>query len=402
APSESQIYNQAVLYLETLRSEPDCQRLAAGSLINSCKTLEGPSNGELDPQSELVLESMKTEFAVRLAMCELTGAKRTIPRPCKVFLPSPCSPSQQSKKNAGSGMTPKCYHETAHTQLQQCVAALHDQSQSWTSYSNARQNALTVCQASRLNMEKEQYLQTVMSTVKATEKLHAQHDEILKEWHAFTSVVQQFNTDVATELEQTKGKAQSFFDEMISNVQATFEAVFRSGYQGVTILENKTNVIASNLEQANAGVEDLRNNLESLYQDHARTVSESSVVQLQQWQAAGDSATSVAQALDRLTQHDIAYMSQAMIAMLTQLTNATEGVLEKTRQTEVNVAKNDEALTRLYQKTTSIAGHFILGVVVMATPFLGLLFIVCVHSWTTKLVAVIYGKRPVPSVTNLS
>jgi len=401
-PAESHIYSQAVLYLETLRSEPDCQRLAASSLINSCKALEG-SNGELDSQSELVLEQMKTEFAVRLAVCELTGAKQTLLQPCKLFLPSPCPASQQSKKVSRSSTTRKCYHANAHSQLQQCVAALHHQSQSWTSYSNARQNALTVCQASRLNMEKEQYLQTVMSTVKATDDLHTKYGEALKEWHAFTSLVQQLNIDISVELEQTKGKARSFLDETMSNVQAAFEALFKSGYQRMSILENKTDALISTLDQANSSVDGLRNNLNLLYQDQVRSVSEVAVAQQQQWQAAGNSAAGVAQALEKFHHHDIAQASQAITIMLAHFTNTTEDLLETIRQTEINVAKNDEALARLYHNMSSVhAGNFILGGLVAATPYLIVLVIVRMPSWTAKVVAVTSGKLPMLSITNSS
>jgi hypothetical protein len=154
---DKEIYSKAVVVLENLHSAPDCHRMATFSLVDSCQALE-PSES-----SDIMLADVREEYATRLAMCELSGAKAQTPPQCNDFVPSPdhCAMSGQGflarfrgQKPVAADASSLCYAETTQSQLKSCLYALHSKPQWWTSYSNAFNGVLIVCQASRASMER--------------------------------------------------------------------------------------------------------------------------------------------------------------------------------------------------------------------------------------------------------
>lgn len=145
-----EIMSQAFRMLQTMETTPECHQVAARDLINDCESLD---NESVDPKNGNVLDNVKSLFAARLAVCELSGAHATIPRECNILVPSSnaCVRSGLrsffSRQEATS--TQLCYPEATHTQFKRCLVALEARPQSWTSYSNARQNAVVMCQASK-------------------------------------------------------------------------------------------------------------------------------------------------------------------------------------------------------------------------------------------------------------
>ena len=55
--------------------------------------------------------------------------------------------------------------------MEQCLKALESRPQWWTSYSNNRQNAMVICQAARIETEKEELLNLHQSIVQSSVKL---------------------------------------------------------------------------------------------------------------------------------------------------------------------------------------------------------------------------------------
>jgi hypothetical protein len=150
---DPEVYSQAIVILESLRSAPSCHRAATISLIDSCQSLETSEGGNT------LLSEVREKYAARLAMCELMGAKVQLPSQCEIFT---MSERHCKRKNSGSLMskfrrasniehesTAACFAETSLAHLNHCLGAIHNKPQWWTSYSNALQNVLIVCQASR-------------------------------------------------------------------------------------------------------------------------------------------------------------------------------------------------------------------------------------------------------------
>jgi hypothetical protein len=156
AVQKDEIFSHAITILDSLKSAPSCHRLATVSLVDSCSSLERSRDGET------TLAEEREKYAARLAMCELMGAKIVVPHQCNSFLPTrdgcPKQRHMLGFKNMwrrDSGEPRKeCFHEVSTSQMKNCLAALHERPQWWTSYSNALQNVLVVCQASRNGVEK--------------------------------------------------------------------------------------------------------------------------------------------------------------------------------------------------------------------------------------------------------
>jgi hypothetical protein len=156
AVQKDEIFSHAITILDSLKSAPSCHRLATVSLVDSCSSLERSSDGETSLAEE------REKYAARLAMCELMSAKIVVPHQCDYFVPARdgCPKQRHTlgfkniwRRDSGD-IQKECFHEVSTNQMKNCLAALHERPQWWTSYSNALQNVLVVCQASRNGVEK--------------------------------------------------------------------------------------------------------------------------------------------------------------------------------------------------------------------------------------------------------
>lgn len=132
------IYAQAHQLLTSMQALPSCSRLAASILLDSCHSIE-------TADSENPLDDVKSLYAAQLAICEILGADSTIPQACKALTPVP-----EMKLRRDSTQLRKA-------QLGHCLQCLESRPQWWTSYSNSRQNAMVMCQATRVDVEKGEW-----------------------------------------------------------------------------------------------------------------------------------------------------------------------------------------------------------------------------------------------------
>lgn len=156
------VFSAAMRIVQTLQTLPTCNHVAALTLINSCRSLDfdAKKHPEVSANTELVLDEIKSEYAARLAICELTGARAALPNQCADFVPSEkaCAKSRFSRilhfLPKDKSAVEVCYSSVSEKQVKACLKALESKPQWWTSYSNARQNAVVMCQASRDAIEK--------------------------------------------------------------------------------------------------------------------------------------------------------------------------------------------------------------------------------------------------------
>ena len=146
---DSAIYSDALHILTSMQASPSCHRLAASKLLNSCQSIEGaPST------TEPSLDDARSIYAAQLAMCEITSAGSAIPQQCRPLTPGHETRSQRGASPAASGGRQRPYSASGSEHLSQCLQALESRPQWWTSYSNSRQNAVVMCRASRMEIEK--------------------------------------------------------------------------------------------------------------------------------------------------------------------------------------------------------------------------------------------------------
>lgn len=165
---QPEVYTRAVQILESIESAPSCHRLAAVSLIDSCQVLESSTT------SEISLASVRETYATRLAMCELSSAGNLVPAQCERFIPTIAACNQEtstikrlwsprSQSVDSKGFETTCYPTFTPSNTKQCINSLSTRPQWWTSYSNALQNVLIVCQAGRDAVEKGKQLVVIKS-----------------------------------------------------------------------------------------------------------------------------------------------------------------------------------------------------------------------------------------------
>lgn len=134
---QSELYLKALELLGSMQSAPSCNRLAASNLLTSCKSIEGPS-----ADLENAIDDIKSVYAAQLAVCELQSAGALTPPQCALIIPT-----------ARDNQT-KPYHKVDTHHLGQCLRSLESRPQWWTSYSNNKQNAVVMCRAARVEVEK--------------------------------------------------------------------------------------------------------------------------------------------------------------------------------------------------------------------------------------------------------
>jgi hypothetical protein len=151
------IVTKAVNIIGSMRNAPTCNQMAIKGLINNCKSLDS-SSANVETGTNVVLDQVKVKYAARLAMCELQSAQAAIPKACSILLPSPQACMKGGWGSYFSREEPPeakfCYPETTGVQFKRCMDVITEKGQYWTSFSNAKQNAVVVCQASRDFLER--------------------------------------------------------------------------------------------------------------------------------------------------------------------------------------------------------------------------------------------------------
>ncbi len=156
----SGIYSEALLILNTMQASPSCHRLAASKLLNSCQSIEGaPSD------TEPSLDDVKSIYAAQLAMCEIISTGAAIPQQCESLTPGHELGGRRVSSGIASGGRRRSDGKTGNEQLSQCLQALESRPQWWTSYSNSRQNAVVMCRAARVDIEKGMWAKSFVGPI---------------------------------------------------------------------------------------------------------------------------------------------------------------------------------------------------------------------------------------------
>lgn len=244
------IFSEAVQLLDSLKTSPSCNRIAATKLVTSCQDFESTGNVASDTHTQESLDHIRSVYAARLAICELDGAGASVPSPCfPVTVPSPTVKTRLGflpkfkAPDIGSDVVPP-------ELLGQCLKALESRPQWWTSYSNNRQNAMVICQASRMEVEQEQLLELHRSVLQSNVKL----DEGLREavrkaameasqHHAFVQNIRDLQDRLVMDVETSQSLFQRAFGKLLHEIEVgirTVEAVVNSASSQV---QNRTTIL---------------------------------------------------------------------------------------------------------------------------------------------------------------
>ncbi|KAJ8105190.1 hypothetical protein OPT61_g10329 [Boeremia exigua] len=228
------VISQAVDFVASMQTAPTCTRMAASHLMNECKLLEhAPDFAKSRP--EAYLDNVKTEYAAKLAVCELLSAQppshASPPLHCDILVPSSQACSRRSWWSQAPSTTDRqCYPEYKEYQYSQCLKTLQSSPQYWTSFSNARQNAVVMCQASRDAIERENHLEmfknwtevmgAVSSSIKQTNDGYA---SLLRDQKQFADELRETQGEFEKEIEAVQNKALATVSTLDSKFQTFLE-----------------------------------------------------------------------------------------------------------------------------------------------------------------------------------
>lgn len=229
------IFIEALQLLESMKPSPSCHRIAATRLVTSCQSIGGKANN-FGSEDHMALENARSLYAARLAICEINGAGTSTPTSC-----SPVVVSSPQKRSLFGFSTKYSFHSDTENTIPQhlmesCLKSLESRPQWWTSYSNSRQNAMVICQAARIENEKEELLDLHRSIIDVTLKLNHGLEEALRmaasesaEQKAFAEAIGAMQNRLARDLEETeshfKGVISGIFHEIESSVESVVTSV---------------------------------------------------------------------------------------------------------------------------------------------------------------------------------
>jgi len=188
-----------------------------------------------------------TLYAARLAICEISSAT-TPPPACQLFLPTAQSVKKThwagwfTKSTGGSPTKPHQlypdYDTATRENLQPCLASLSD-TPVWASFSNAKQNALHICNSMRAHVDRDE-LAAVSRILLSVQRDMA--DEVLQskeafaafrtKFHDLSSLVREVSLDLSAEFDDLGEKIRAFWREQEDH-RAAAQREIVAGFQAL-------------------------------------------------------------------------------------------------------------------------------------------------------------------------
>ena len=314
-------FSHALTIVESLQRAPSCNRLATATLIDSCRTLE-----HRDPDgTNVALDHIKSAFAARLAICELSGAHANVPPQCSRMLPqakdrhaslerlkcylpgASCEhPHQQSFPAAAE------YDEATREQISTCLSALESRPQWWTSYSNARQNAISICHAARTEIDKDEALEIHRSLTRASMGVSVALEQALEraarkqaeqeELADNLRRVQENNMNSLNEMHRSTRESLASF---ASEAEKRFSSIINAAYRSVQKATDETDVLSTKLRTASSYADKTHKSLDKTFADarqHAVSVAQA---QSHAWSKQQELAAAARGSIQSLQQQEI-------------------------------------------------------------------------------------------------
>ncbi|CAG8215964.1 unnamed protein product [Penicillium salamii] len=354
------IFNEAVHLLESMRTSPSCNRVAATRLVTSCQVF---MNGNDDTQSDNPgsLDLLRSTYAARLALCEIDGAGAIVPPPCLPVTVSP--PPQRNRFGFGNRKrgADTASDEIPKEVLEQCLRTLESRPQWWTSYSNSLQNALIICQATRMETEKEELIDLHQSIVKSNLKLNNGLQEALKDaasqfeqQTAFAQQVQTLQKQVVSELGVTDSLLKRTFGRFLQEVKGGITSFQEAISMALKETRAETRYLEKDIQNASTQAKALQEALQGAHQDAMARSQE--VIRAQESSAvvSQDLVSSLHQSLDSLVASDIERIYSGMQrfdATMEWLTSRMSAILDQ----EAQMTEHLQRMEQFMQKSQSNA-----------------------------------------------
>lgn len=118
---------------------PTCKRLAAQGLVYSCEKYDA-TDASATHNTQAELEAFPKLYAIRMTQCALEDAGSSLPSVCK------------------AAQSPLPGRPVGESDIQTCLSALIQNTNTWTTYSHMNTDGLIMCQAMRVEQSKDEQL----------------------------------------------------------------------------------------------------------------------------------------------------------------------------------------------------------------------------------------------------
>ncbi|EPS33791.1 hypothetical protein PDE_08753 [Penicillium oxalicum 114-2] len=283
--------------------------------------LGGKANS--DPEVNQKLNMIRSIYAARLAICELEGASTLIPQPCIAITAPIRTPSTSGfgflRKSTSHHLDEK---KLPKRDLELCLKALESRPQWWTSYSNNRQNAIVICQASRAETEKEEILglhhSLTESTIKLNEGLQEalhQAEKTAAEHQAFLQKVLVLQEQAMKEMEEKGTFIGGAFDKLLRKIEDGFDCVGAAVTTTLGKLHMESSILKQDLKNSSSHAKALHEILLATHKDVITRSHQVAQMQAHDSIVAKAMTSDLQNSLRSLAEADVAQLSQQMAIM---------------------------------------------------------------------------------------
>jgi hypothetical protein len=288
---------KGIRLIESSKGSSSCKKAATEQLLSSCSALdasltqEGRSSGELD--------KLKSQYAARLAVCELKEAEDPpkLPR-CSLL----------AYQDAGRSFN--------RAQLAACLRELQDSMVFWASYSNSLQNVGYMCQVARAEIEKDELLEQRRASLETTLLV--------------TRVLSEFQQSVATQNADLLNHAQKLRELHHLNVEELATARHDTNTLLVQLREDVAHQMQAMADRAQAVVDIATKSSSDTNQEYLQHVESvhHSVRHIWQMMAEGNAEVAAHQLKDSAQSHELALATQGALEkiMLEEMGRLSHGL----------------------------------------------------------------------------
>ncbi|KAL4795093.1 hypothetical protein BDV19DRAFT_389496 [Aspergillus venezuelensis] len=337
-------FTKALELLDSINSSSSCNKLAAAKLVTSCESIGRNPERPRDRDTYLELEHVRSLYAARLALCELGGAGITIPPSCQ---PVNVSPPQRkvyfglyTTNSPATTMTDTLPKDD----LAPCLKSLESRPQSWTSYSNSRQNAMVICQASRYEIDKDDLLQTYKIIAESSTKLNNGLYEALRMAAEESAKSRAFLKSVDLLRKETLLQMEESTSSLVARVSQTLEtrltAAFETVFSALSSVHIGLSSLRKDVQGSSQEAESLRHMLQYIHDELVLRSEQIALTQRQNAEVQNELALSI-----QTTLHSIAYNELQKITQdVGTLDNSLEWLYAKIVQVLEQEADTSERL----------------------------------------------------------
>ncbi|KAL9101507.1 MAG: hypothetical protein Q9163_003233 [Psora crenata] len=344
APEDhSGIYTYALQILSSLQVAPSCNRLATSTLLDSCHSIDG-SKGD----AESHIEDVRSIYAAQLAICEIAGANSTVPSPCRTLAPSP---DTRSLRDGPSLRLRKA-------QLGECLQALESRPQWWTSYSNSRQNAVVMCQAARVDIDKDDLIRLYQKIVETHSDANAalaqaaqtSHKSLQQLREDFMLAAQAFQDQLKRDSESLNTRMQLYFGKLMDSLESAFQATLSRVRSTASAMDSDMASLSKKINAASAVSAGLEKKVGRVLQKVVEGSAELAEVNTVQLEASRGMAKELQVSLQTLQEGDVSTLIQALGEMGLRLESSHQ-IIAKIYDRQNNI---EERMSYLSQSFTEL------------------------------------------------